>query len=101
VDWRLEHLETQPYLRDAAFVRKPYRAPRADWDHDHCDACWAKLSEVEVPGEVTQNEGFATTVVYSKGADSERVCVEWVCVECFALFRNEMGWVEGHPGDER
>ena len=29
-DWRLQHLETQPYLRGVSFVRKPYRAPRLD-----------------------------------------------------------------------
>jgi hypothetical protein len=88
-DWRLEHLETQPYLRGVAFVRKPYRAYREGWDHDHCAACWMKFSEVEVPGEVTQREGFATTAAYPRGAD-----YEWVCVECFELFRDDMGWVE-------
>jgi hypothetical protein len=28
MDWRLRHLETQPYLRGVSFARKPYRAPR-------------------------------------------------------------------------
>jgi hypothetical protein len=57
-DWRLEHLETQPYLRGAAFTRKPYRAYSATWEHDHCAGCWAKFME---PPAEELHEGYATT----------------------------------------
>jgi hypothetical protein len=95
-DWRLQHLETQPYLRGVSFVRKPYRAPRPRWDHDHCVACWAKLAEpgyLENPDIVP--EGYATTAEFVRGAD-----YDWVCSECFHQFRELMEWKEVRPPTE-
>jgi hypothetical protein len=83
-DWRLEHLETQPYLRGAAFTRKPYRAYSATWEHDHCAGCWAKFME---PPAEELHEGYATTEAYFKGAD-----YDWVCVTCFTEFEQPMNW---------
>ena len=85
-DWRLEHLETQPYLRGVAFVRKPYRKPKPTWDHDHCVACWAKLAERDV-ASADVHEGYATTKDYKHGEN-----YDWVCVPCFELFRDAMEW---------
>ena len=91
-DWRLEHLETQPFLRGVAFTRKPYRQYRPGWDHDHCVACWARLAEPPVGEDDTLREGYATTEDFVRGAD-----YEWVCVPCFGLFREDMGWIEITP----
>lgn len=88
-DWRLQHLETQPYLRGVCFLRKPYKRPRPEWDHDHCVACWAKLAEPEMESEDVIHEGYATTASYVRGAD-----YEWVCPTCFEEFKSDMGWVE-------
>lgn len=91
-DWRLEQLETQPELRGIAFVRKPYRAYREGWDHDHCAGCWAKLAEMGSPDGDVLNEGYATTAEYVHGAD-----YEWVCAVCFEAFAEEMGWLDATP----
>lgn len=91
-DWRLEHLETQPYLRGVAFVRKQYRAPRPGWDHDHCVACWATLAEPNIEGADIVHEGFATTSDYFHGAE-----YDWVCLPCFNLFRVDMAWSDVTP----
>jgi hypothetical protein len=88
-DWRLEHLETQPFLRGVSFVRKPYRQYRPGWDHDHCAACWTTLAESGVEGDDVVHEGYATTAAFVRGAD-----YEWVCAPCFQLFRDEMGWLD-------
>jgi hypothetical protein len=88
-DWRLEHLELQPHLRDLSFRKKPYREYRPGWDHDHCVACGAKLAEFESPTEVILHEGFATTEDMPRGAD-----YYWACSECFQLFKAEMNWSE-------
>jgi len=95
-DWRLEHLETQPYLRGVAFVRKQYRAYRPDWAHDHCAGCWTKLAEPGVGLKDAISEGFATTDAYIRGAE-----YEWVCPDCFALFSEPMGWVDETPVKDR
>jgi len=93
-DWRLENLETNPDLLGAKFVRKPYRAYRPDWEHDHCAGCWARLIEpgVEIEGEPSLHEGYAVTEEYPRGAD-----YEWVCPSCFAEFGQDMGFVDVTP----
>ena len=91
-DWRLEHLETQPYLRGVSFVRKPYRAYRLGWDHDHCVACWATLAEPGVAAADDFQEGYATTSSFVRGED-----YDWVCPPCFEAFAVEMGWIDETP----
>jgi hypothetical protein len=91
-DWRLEHLQTQPYLRGVSFVRKTYRAYRRGWDHDHCVACWAKLTERSMDGDTILHEGYATTAEYVHGAD-----YAWACISCFERFSGDMGWIDATP----
>ena len=86
-DWRLELLETQPYLRGVAFARKPCRAPSPGWNHDHCSACWAALVEPDIRGADFIHEGYATTAEFVRGQD-----YNWVCVPCFEQFSAIMGW---------
>ena len=71
------------------FLRKPCKAYRPDWDHDHCAGCWAKFAEHSSDAEPIEREGYATTADYGKGAD-----YVWICVPCFLLFRSQMGWIE-------
>ncbi len=73
-DWRRQG---QEYLSGARWVFRAYRPYRSDWEHDHCVLCSAKLS----CDEVDLNEGYATEDEY-----------HWVCAECFADFRDELGW---------
>ena len=82
-DWRLTGQER--YLQGASFRRKPYTAPRPDWDHDHCAGCWAKFAEFDGPDIL--HEGYATCDDYPKGAR-----YEWVCKCCFDDLRDEMRW---------
>jgi hypothetical protein len=86
-DWRLERLRVQPFLRGVRLKRRPYKTPRPEWDHDHCAACWAKFSE----RQTDLREGFATCADYERGENDE-----WVCPDCFALFKDEMGWIEAN-----
>ena len=86
-DWRLERLEAQEYLRGVTFVQKTYRAYSSAWEHDHCVACWQKLTEPDAGAEDAVHEGSATTDEYPRGAE-----YEWVCVPCFELFAGHMGW---------
>ncbi len=74
-DWRIQGQER--YLHGATLVRKQYKAPRADWDHDHCEFCWAKFSKCVNELEV----GYATL--------DER---HWICETCFRDFQERFGW---------
>ena len=89
-DPRLEHLETQPFLRGVKFHHMTYRAYRPGWDHDHCVGCWAKFAEHGSDLEPIEREGYTTGADYQHGPQ-----YEWVCPKCFADFRETMGWTEG------
>jgi len=86
-DWRLQHLQTQPYLRGVIFERMAYKARRAGWDHDHCVGCWAKFAEHDSDVEPIEREGYTTTADYRNGAQ-----YDWICLTCFADFKDAMGW---------
>ena len=86
-EWRNEMLDTVPHLRGQSFVRKPYKAYRPGWEHDHCAVCCVTLAEANVEGDGIIHEGYATTAEYQFGED-----YEWVCAECFAASKNAMGW---------
>jgi len=87
MDWRYEHLQTQPYLRGVRLQLMKYRAYRPGWEHDHCVGCWAKFAEHDDPVEPIEHEGYTTTGEYKHGAQ-----YEWVCPRCFSDFREAMGW---------
>lgn len=86
-DWRAEMLETVPFLRGQSFVRKPYRAYRPGWEHDHCAVCGVTPAEPGVEADGIVHEGYATTSDYSHGEN-----YEWVCSECFSASKGVMDW---------
>lgn len=91
-DWRIELLETQRHLRGVSFARKPYKTYDEGWDHDHCAGCGTKLMEVGSQDPNALHEGFATTADYTHGED-----YEWICVDCFATFAKDFGWIDATP----
>lgn len=91
-DWRYAHLRTQPHLIGISFMRKPYRAYRLGWEHDHCVGCWAKFVEFGIEEEGIVHEGYATTSEYVHGGE-----YEWVCVPCFEQFHDVMKWMDVTP----
>ena len=85
-DWRLSGQER--YLKGATLVRQAYKryAKNPQWDHDHCEFCWAKFMVEDVPE--TLHEGFSTEDQY-----------RWICVQCFEDFKSTFGWtVKGGAG---
>ena len=85
-DWRLTNQEE--YLRGATLHWRRYTAPRPDWDHDHCEFCWAKFADADlVPGAL--EAGYTTDDGY-----------RWICEACFADFRERFGWHIATPRQE-
>lgn len=64
----------------AHLTRKPYAAPSAEWDHDHCEFCAAKFSAA--PEDL--HAGYAT-------ANDEH----WICPTCFTDFVDVFQWTVG------
>jgi hypothetical protein len=78
-DWRIQGQER--YLTGAVLTLRPYRrySENPDWDHDHCEFCWAKFMVEDLP-EVL-HEGYCTLDEY-----------RWICSTCFADFRERFVW---------
>jgi phage terminase large subunit-like protein len=53
--WRIDNAKL---TRGAVLCFKKYARPREDWDHDHCEGCWAKFTESD-PIEM-HTEGYVT-----------------------------------------
>jgi hypothetical protein len=77
--WREWRVEFARQVRGAELQFTKYAHPNEAWDHDHCEACFAKFMEAEGPDIFT--EGYVTT-------DGER----WVCQRCFRDLKEAMGW---------
>jgi len=76
-DWRLQGQEE--YLLGVRLVWKKYTRYSENWDHDHCEFCYAIFMEEEGPNVL--HEGFATEDNY-----------RWVCQACYHDFKEMFKW---------
>jgi hypothetical protein len=97
-DWRLTGQEE--YLQGATLLRKRYRAWSAEWDHDHCEFCWAKFRDPMLSSEeaqiLTERPGYLTegyAVVGRRPDGAERTDYWWVCPACVKDFAERFEWV--------
>jgi hypothetical protein len=74
-DWRIDNAK---WTRGAIVRFQKYAPPKPDWDHDHCEGCWAKF--MESASSEALKEGYVTR-------DNRRICPE-----CFRDLHEEMGW---------
>lgn len=80
-DWRLTGQEA--YLAGQVLRWAKWSAPRPEWDHDHCEFCWAEFAAAhDDAGHVDYTRGYVTK-------DGKH----WVCEPCFNDFRERFGWV--------
>ncbi len=76
-DWRLTNQRN--YLQGAVLVWKVWTQRREDWDHDHCEFCWAKFMENRADAE---GAGYTTEDEY-----------RWICKRCFQDFHEMFQWI--------
>jgi len=78
-DWRLQGQEK--YLKGVELRWQVYRRypEKPDWDHDHCEFCWAKFIVEDYPDVL--HEGCSTLDEY-----------RWVCKGCFEDFKESFQW---------
>lgn len=74
-DWRLNGQED--YLAGKALYFRKWVTLNKEWDHEHCEFCWAKISEYPD----TLHEGYTTEDGYY-----------WICPECFHDFKELFQW---------
>ena len=82
-DWRITNQEK--YLKGAALrlSRFEVRLGNPEWDHEHCDFCWAKIVEEKrkMEGNDLLTEAYATEDQH-----------HWVCPKCFEDFHEMFQW---------
>ncbi len=105
-DWRLQGQEN--YLKGATLLRKPYRALSPDWEHDHCEFCWAKFMDplfsadhakaiAEDPDILT--EGYA--VQGRSPREGRKNDYWWICPTCVGDFAKRFDWnILDSPGSK-
>jgi hypothetical protein len=90
----------------AVFRRERFRAPSADWDHEHCALCWAKFMDSDAPDVLREGylcQPFGSTeeiapeeerTTYTEGYRivAAPTADEWVCATCFSDFEARFGW---------
>ena len=77
-DWRLSGQEN--YLKDKTLYFRKWAPPKENWDHDHCEFCWATISNYACDLQ----EAYTTEDNY-----------HWICPECFQDFKDLFGWKIG------
>ena len=75
-DWRLQGQEN--YLRLKKLVFKNYSDRTHKSDHDHCEFCGDKFSEL-IPESL--KSGYTTENDY-----------HWICNKCFTDFKDKFEW---------
>lgn len=82
-DWRLTNQEK--YLKGVVLIWKEWTSPKPDWDHDHCEFCWKKITNLDLKDAVT--EGYCTENDYY-----------WICESCYNDFREQFRWIAQKDG---
>lgn len=114
----------RPY-KGFVFRWQRYKELAPDWDHDHCNGCWARFAER--PGDwndTVHTEGWVTLwpLKITRQEEEEQVAkwraagmrlvpaprldgvqLDWVCPECFEICRQELAFVVDpeHPQWQR
>jgi hypothetical protein len=78
-DWRLNGQEK--FLSGVSLIHRLYRRypKNPDWDHDHCQFCFAKFMVEDLPDVL--HVGYSTEDEY-----------RWICESCFAEFKDRFRW---------
>jgi hypothetical protein len=106
-EWKHYKLERLQNLRGMTFELAEYEPPSTDWDHDHCEGCWAKFATFGAP-EIQRKGYFVVSAVsheptqepeFIKRARESGQSVmakpdnkKWICQECFEEFREFLKW---------
>lgn len=82
-DWRLRGQEK--YLQGKTLFWKAWSQSRPNWDHDHCEFCWARFCD----------DGCGNGLAHGYTDETE---YRWICKPCFDDFRERFAWKVGAVG---
>jgi len=106
-EWKEHKLKSLGRLKAMTFEFADYTPPSAEWDHDHCEGCWATFALFDAPeilhngcvtivqigGESTKEPEFIRQARESgRNVLAKPDTKQWVCSECFEAFRTTLAW---------
>jgi hypothetical protein len=93
-DWRRRGQEK--HLRGARLAWRRYQAMSAQWEHEHCEFCWAKFLDANYsPAHRVLLESDPEVLAggYTEAPGGTQPAGEhWICKPCFEDFREEFEW---------
>ena len=78
-DWGITNQES--FLMEKELYHIAFVKYSDQWDHEHCEFCWARFSDFE--GDL--HEGYCTESSNTKEA-------HWICPECYDDFKERFKW---------
>ena len=92
-DWRLDnYYHYKDYFKDIEnkFYEKRNFKSIKGWDHEHCEICFLKITDLNISEEHT-NFGYVTTKEIKRG---KRIAKQehWICEKCFNDFKDLLGF---------
>lgn len=78
-DWRL--LAYNGHLDGETFTFKKFISTDKN-DHEHCEFCWKKITDLQLEHEDCAAEGYCCF-------NSKTKQTNWVCQECFKDFKDK------------
>jgi hypothetical protein len=106
-EWKQYKLKSLQRLRALTVTFADYTPPSAEWDHDHCEGCWATFALFDAP-EIL-HAGYFTTVQMGDESKKESEIIQqaresgrevlakpdtkrWVCQGCINEFSRDLDW---------
>lgn len=78
-DWRLSFGREISFYSQFTWSLKKWEITRPNWDHDHCEFCIHKITDLEIPNSL--KEGW-----------TDKDETYWICETCFADFKEMYQW---------
>lgn len=107
-EWREQMKENLDHLQGETFLKARFN-PSEDGDHDHCQGCWAAISDAigpdifreayrtVVPDTFSASDETGTDDIVDSSyiaANTEQARISlWVCPVCFMEFKDEWGFL--------
>lgn len=80
-DWRLSQGDFD-YIKNHVFKKQYFKSNKNN-DHDHCNFCWKKITDLEIDEE---HDTFGYVTLNAHGQE------EWVCEKCFNDFKDRFNF---------
>jgi hypothetical protein len=92
-DWRRRGQDA--YLHRARLTWRRYQALSTEWEHEHCDFCWAKFLDADY-ADIHREQLEADPEIQPGYTEAPGGQVppgqHWICKKCFEDFHAEFEW---------